>query len=79
MQLKDRASFRWWFFYVFHNAIAHPCLIIGEIIDTIGFVLIKRRFGRVAAFCRGVRSFFDALHDKTIPDGDVKNRIRLSS
>lgn len=84
MQRKDRSSFRWWFFYVVHNLIAHPLLIAGEVIDTIGFVFVSTRlrwFVRKMPWAfkilRELTSIIHAFHDKTVPDGDTRNQIRL--
>ncbi len=79
---KDRSSLKWWFFYVVHNCIAHPLLVVGEVIDTIGFFLIThfpwlvRKLPWAFTVFRELTSIIDAFHDKTIADGDTKNLIK---
>lgn len=80
IEKKDRTSLKWWFFFIVHNCIAHPLLLLGEAFDTLTFFLggrfqLHRKMPRLFRVLREVTSIIDAFHDKTIADGDTKNLV----
>mgnify|MGYP001591350247 CR=1 FL=1 len=56
-------SFVWWLRFAFHNLIAHPLLVVGEIFEIVGL----RKLTYVTHY----------LHDATVPADDPRNLVRL--
>lgn len=54
---------KWWFLHVVHNCIAHPLLVVAEAAAGTRLSSVQRALYR--------------FHDVTVPEGDVKNRLRL--
>lgn len=54
---------RWWLLHIVHNCIAHPMLVVAEAARACGVTRLQLALYR--------------FHDTTIPDGDIKNRLRM--